>query len=91
MLDELTTLGEGAHLADLHPMDELCEALLDLYGAVEESSLVVSERFFHEAQSAHGFDQHVDGGRPGSQSPTGPRAGPALICSMKAWIRPRWA
>ncbi|MGJ7518187.1 Hpt domain-containing protein, partial [Pseudomonas baetica] len=53
LLDELTTLGEGAHLADLHPMDELCEALLDLYGAVEESSLAVSETFFHEAQSAH--------------------------------------
>jgi chemosensory pili system protein ChpA (sensor histidine kinase/response regulator) len=34
-------------------MDELCEALLDLYGAVEESSLAVSERFFLEAQSAH--------------------------------------
>ncbi|MFS2197446.1 Hpt domain-containing protein, partial [Pseudomonas sp. Pseusp3] len=53
LLDELTTLGEGAHLADLHPVDELCEALLDLYGAVEESSLAVSERFFHEAQHAH--------------------------------------
>lgn len=53
LLDELTTLGEGAHLADLQPMDELCEALLDLYGAVEESSLAVSERFFHEAESAH--------------------------------------
>lgn len=53
LLDELTTLGEGAHLADLHPMDALCEALLDLYGAVEESSLAVSERFFHEAQAAH--------------------------------------
>ncbi|CAN7193479.1 Hpt domain-containing protein [Pseudomonas umsongensis] len=53
LLDELTTLGEGAHLADLHPVDELCEALLDLYGAVEESSLAVSEEFFHEAQSAH--------------------------------------
>ena len=53
LLDELTTLGEGAHLADLLPMDELCEALLDLYGAVEESSLAVSERFFHEVQSAH--------------------------------------
>ncbi|WP_095081499.1 Hpt domain-containing protein [Pseudomonas sp. Irchel s3h17] len=53
LLDELTTLGEGAHLADLHPVDELCEALLDLYGAVEESSLAVSERFFFEAQSAH--------------------------------------
>ncbi|MFM9485784.1 Hpt domain-containing protein [Pseudomonas monachiensis] len=53
LLDELTTLGEGAHLADLHPVDELCEALLDLYGAVEESSLAVSERFFQEAQAAH--------------------------------------
>ncbi|WP_347928224.1 Hpt domain-containing protein [Pseudomonas helvetica] len=53
LLDELTTLGENAHLADLHPVDELCEALLDLYGAVEESSLAVNERFFHEAQSAH--------------------------------------
>lgn len=53
LLDELTTLGEGAHLADLHPVDELCEALLDLYGAVEESSLAVSDEFFHEAQSAH--------------------------------------
>ncbi|MCX2896324.1 Hpt domain-containing protein [Pseudomonas mandelii] len=53
LLDELTTLGEGAHLADLHPVDELCEALLDLYGAVEESSLAVSPEFFLEAQSAH--------------------------------------
>lgn len=53
LLDELTTLGEGAHLADLSPVDGLCEALLDLYGAVEESSLAVSERFFHEAQLAH--------------------------------------
>ncbi len=53
LLDELTTLGEGAHIADLHPIDELCEALLDLYGAVEESSLAVSERFFHEAEQAH--------------------------------------
>ncbi|KPA89449.1 chemotaxis protein histidine kinase-like protein [Pseudomonas asplenii] len=53
LLDELTTLGQGAHLADLEPVDELCEALLDIYGAVEESSLAVSERFFHEAQQAH--------------------------------------
>ncbi|MEX5666678.1 Hpt domain-containing protein [Pseudomonas neuropathica] len=53
LLDELTTLGEGAHMADLLPVDLLCEALLDLYGAVEESSLAVSERFFQEAQNAH--------------------------------------
>jgi len=53
LLDELTTLGEGAHLADLQPVDELCEALLDLYGAVEESSLAVSDEFFQQAQRAH--------------------------------------
>lgn len=53
LLDELTTLGQSAHLADLWQVDELCEALLDLYGAVEESSLAVSERFFGEAQLAH--------------------------------------
>ncbi|WNJ84952.1 Hpt domain-containing protein [Pseudomonas canadensis] len=53
LLDELTTLGEGAHVADLYAIDALCEALLDLYGAVEESSLAVSERFFHEAEQAH--------------------------------------
>nr|BFE93341.1 hypothetical protein GCM10020185_38770 [Pseudomonas brassicacearum subsp. brassicacearum] len=52
LLDELTTLGEGAHLADLHPVDELCEALLDLYGAVEESSLAVSDEFFSRKPSA---------------------------------------
>ncbi|WPP02128.1 Hpt domain-containing protein [Pseudomonas sp. HR96] len=53
LLDELTTLGQGAHLADLSQVDELCEALLDLYGAVEESSLAVSPRFFAEAEQAH--------------------------------------
>jgi chemosensory pili system protein ChpA (sensor histidine kinase/response regulator) len=53
LLDELTTLGHGAHLADLPQVDELCEALLDLYGAVEESSLAVSDVFFDEAEHAH--------------------------------------
>ena len=53
LLDELSSLGQSAHLADLYSVDELCEALLDLYGAVEESSLAVSERFFAEVQSAH--------------------------------------
>jgi len=53
LLDELTTLGQSAHLANLWQVDELCEALLDLYGAVEESSLAVDGRFFEEAQGAH--------------------------------------
>jgi chemosensory pili system protein ChpA (sensor histidine kinase/response regulator) len=52
LLDGLTTLGEGAHLADLTVVDELCEALLDLYGAAEESSLAVDAGFFAEADEA---------------------------------------
>jgi chemosensory pili system protein ChpA (sensor histidine kinase/response regulator) len=39
LLDQMTTLGHAAHLADLWQMDDVCEALLDLYGAVEEGSL----------------------------------------------------
>lgn len=53
LLEELTTLGRGAEMAELPQIDELCEALLDLYGAVEEGSLAVSERFFDEAEKAH--------------------------------------
>ncbi|WP_137819326.1 Hpt domain-containing protein [Pseudomonas sp. 2FG] len=53
LLDELSTLGRGAEMAELPQIDELCEALLDLYGAVEEGSLAVSERFFSEVESAH--------------------------------------
>ncbi|TBU96211.1 Hpt domain-containing protein [Phytopseudomonas dryadis] len=53
LLEELTTLGRGAEMAELPQIDELCEALLDLYGAVEEGSLAVSERFFSEAEQAH--------------------------------------
>ncbi|WP_336332818.1 Hpt domain-containing protein [Pseudomonas putida] len=53
LLDELTSLGHAAHLADLWQMDDLCEALLDLYGAVEEGSLPADARFFAQAQRAH--------------------------------------
>ena len=52
LLNELTTLAESAHLLGLQPIDALCEALLDLYGAVEESSLAASERFFQAADDA---------------------------------------
>ncbi|HCS09410.1 MAG TPA: hybrid sensor histidine kinase/response regulator, partial [Pseudomonas sp.] len=53
LLDLLTAFGEAAHALDLQPVDALCEALLDLYGAVEESSLAVSDRFFDVADDAH--------------------------------------
>jgi chemosensory pili system protein ChpA (sensor histidine kinase/response regulator) len=52
LLDQMTTLGHAAHLADLWQMDEVCEALLDLYGAVEEGSLPADARFA-QAQRAH--------------------------------------
>ncbi len=53
LLDELTTLCHAAHLADLWQMDDVCEALLDLYGAVEEGSLGADARFFAQARQAH--------------------------------------
>ncbi|AEF20309.1 Hpt domain-containing protein [Pseudomonas fulva] len=53
LLEELTTLGRGAEMAELPQIDELCEVLLDIYGAVEDGSLAVSERFFDEAEHAH--------------------------------------
>lgn len=52
LLDQLTLLGEQAQLTDVQALDELCEALLDLYGAVEESSLGVSPVFFQAAEQA---------------------------------------
>ncbi len=83
----MTTLGEGAHLADLQPVDELCEALLDLYGAVEESSLAVSERFFHEAQSAHealiNMLDELAAGQEVSPQP-GADSGLARACSIES-------
>ncbi|MCY1337066.1 Sensor histidine kinase RcsC [compost metagenome] len=53
LLEELATLGRGAEMAELPQIEELCEALLDVYGAVDEGSLPVSERFFDEAEAAH--------------------------------------
>ncbi|WP_460417244.1 hybrid sensor histidine kinase/response regulator [Pseudomonas sp. microsymbiont 2] len=53
LLDEMTTLGHGAHQAELWQVDEVCEGLLDLYGAVEEGSLAVTPRFFDVARQAH--------------------------------------
>ncbi|MDH4565798.1 response regulator [Pseudomonas sp. BN414] len=53
LLEELSTLGRGAEMAELPQIEELCEALLDVYGAVDEGSLPVSERFFSEADAAH--------------------------------------
>ncbi|NIF25472.1 response regulator [Pantoea sp. Tr-811] len=50
LLDALTSLGHAAHLADLWQMDAVCEALLDLCGAVEEGSLGASARFFSAVQ-----------------------------------------
>ncbi|WP_459206928.1 Hpt domain-containing protein [Pseudomonas sp. MLB6B] len=50
LLDELTALGHAAHLADLVALDEVCEALLDLLGAVEEGSLAPTPRLFALAE-----------------------------------------
>ncbi|MDG1579731.1 Hpt domain-containing protein [Pseudomonas sp. GOM6] len=53
LLEELTTLGRGAEMAELPQIDELCQALLALYQAALDGRLAVSERFFTEAEAAH--------------------------------------
>nr|WP_314478959.1 Hpt domain-containing protein [uncultured Pseudomonas sp.] len=53
LLDDMTELAHAAHSADLWQVDEVCEALLDLYGAVEEGSLPADSRFFAHVQQAH--------------------------------------
>ncbi|MBD9413143.1 Hpt domain-containing protein [Pseudomonas sp. PDM16] len=53
LLDELTTLGRGAEMAELPQIDELCQALLALYQAALDGRLAVSEHFFAEAEAAH--------------------------------------
>ncbi|HGN2559880.1 TPA: Hpt domain-containing protein [Pseudomonas aeruginosa] len=51
--EELSTLDRGARHAELPQVEELCQALLALYEAVEEGRLAVSPAFFEEARQAH--------------------------------------
>ncbi|WP_437879359.1 Hpt domain-containing protein [Pseudomonas sp. LRF_L74] len=53
LLEELTTLGRGAQMAELPQIDQLCQALLEVYQGVQDGRLPVSERFFAEAEAAH--------------------------------------
>jgi chemosensory pili system protein ChpA (sensor histidine kinase/response regulator) len=53
LLDELTILGRGAEMADLPQIDDLCQALLDLYSAVQDGHLAADEGFFEAVHSAH--------------------------------------
>ncbi|WP_407297854.1 Hpt domain-containing protein [Stutzerimonas zhaodongensis] len=53
LLEELTTLGLGAQMADLPQIDALCRVLLDLYAVVQDGRLAVSGRFFDDAEQAH--------------------------------------
>jgi chemosensory pili system protein ChpA (sensor histidine kinase/response regulator) len=53
LLEELTTLGLGAQMADLPQIDALCQALLSLYAVVQDGRLAVSPRFFDDVELAH--------------------------------------
>ncbi|WP_313241909.1 Hpt domain-containing protein [Stutzerimonas nitrititolerans] len=53
LLEELTTLGLGAQMADLPQIDALCQVLLDLYGVVQDGRLPVSKRFFDVVEEGH--------------------------------------
>ncbi len=51
--DELSTLGRGAQMAELPQIDELCQALLDTYSAVQDGRRMVSPAFFREVDLSH--------------------------------------
>jgi chemosensory pili system protein ChpA (sensor histidine kinase/response regulator) len=53
LLEELTTLGLGAQMADLPQIDALCQVLLNLYAVVEDGRLAVSARFFDDVEQGH--------------------------------------
>ncbi len=53
LLEELTTLGRGAEMAELPQIQALSGLLIDIYGKVEDGRLAVSETFFSEAEQAH--------------------------------------
>ncbi|UPQ84926.1 Hpt domain-containing protein [Pseudomonas knackmussii] len=53
LLEELTTLGLGAQMAELPQIDALCQVLLDLYAVVQDGRLAVSARFFDDVEQGH--------------------------------------
>ena len=53
LLDELTRLGHSAEQAELPQIEDICNALLELYQAVESGRLLTQERFFAQAKQAH--------------------------------------
>ena len=53
LLEELTTLGLGAQMAELPQIDALCQVLLQLYAVVQEGRLAVSGRFFDDVEQGH--------------------------------------
>jgi chemosensory pili system protein ChpA (sensor histidine kinase/response regulator) len=53
LLDELNTLERGAQMAELPQIEQICQALVQVYAAVQEGRLAVSEAFFNGAENAH--------------------------------------
>jgi chemosensory pili system protein ChpA (sensor histidine kinase/response regulator) len=52
LLEALDALGEAIQAAELPPMDSLCEALLDVYGAIDEASLAASPELLDDVEQA---------------------------------------
>ena len=53
LLDELTRLAHSAVQAELPQVEDICNALLEMYHAVESGRLLTEERFFDHAKKAH--------------------------------------
>ncbi|KGK81235.1 chemotaxis protein CheA, partial [Stutzerimonas degradans] len=53
LLQELSSLGHSAQMADLPQVDALCQALLKLYGVVQDGRLAVDAHFFDTVEEGH--------------------------------------
>ena len=53
LLDELVRLGHSAEQAELPQVEDICNALLETYQAVESGRLLTEDRFFTLAKKAH--------------------------------------
>ncbi|MGI0118850.1 Hpt domain-containing protein [Zooshikella sp. RANM57] len=53
LLEELETLAKGAEIAELDPVADLCEALIDAYKAVVEGRCPLSDDFFKAVRNGH--------------------------------------
>ena len=90
LLDELNTLERGAQMAELPQIEQICQALVNIYSAAQEGRLAVSEAFFNGAENAHEALVHMmDQVAAGLQVSVQPEALAALQLLLNQTLTPQ--